>query len=415
MPTLDELGELAGAAARAEVAEVDIEPMLRRITVSTPVPAGRRLDLLRRRVVVVASAAAGAIAVLAVVALGSRDGHRSITPAGEVPLSSELQVTTASPVRTDDLMASVSTSEVARTATPSPTLTTAPSPSASAPATSTSPTESTAVDVSTRWPLHASPSGAVVPYVLPTIDLDGLTLRRRYESDEIISDSILSTPYVQSFVAADASSFVLIRSVAQPSGLNVTGSFTTIGPWQVSDRRMATGWVGIDLVAERGVVMLTGVGAVTRDDLLDVAAGLRRRADAAPGWDATVLPDSVAPFSESWQTFGPVKDLGWYTATGVLAGELEYGRFDPSSLGWSDQLRVITVGHRQVFTNESEQSPRMFWREPDGTIFLLGLNGRSAADAVALVESLTTVTQSQWLALPQPDPTTNDGCDSLFC
>jgi hypothetical protein len=298
---------------------------------------------------------------------------------------------------------------------PSTTPTTAPTTTAPAPATpDSSVVESTDVDVSTPWPFHATPSGDVAPYLLPTIDLDGLTLLRRYESDEIISDSILSTPYSQTFVGADASSFVSLTSRAQPSGLTVAAPFTTIGPWQVSGRPMGGGWVGIDLVAEKGVVMLTGFGAVTRDDLLDVAAGLRRRADTAPGWDVTALPDGVAPFSEGWQTYGPVKDLGWYDAAGELDGELQYGKLDAASLNWFNSLRVITVGQRQVFTIESDQYVQMFWREPDGTIFRLALR-RPTADAVALIENLTTVTQEEWLALPQPEPTTNDGCDSLFC
>ena len=72
-PTLDELGARAGAAARADVADVDVESLLRDVLASPVARTSRRRRSPRRWLVPVAAALAATVATVVVVTIASHE------------------------------------------------------------------------------------------------------------------------------------------------------------------------------------------------------------------------------------------------------------------------------------------------------------------------------------------------------
>lgn len=270
------------------------------------------------------------------------------------------------------------------------------------------------VDISGPWPTYDPSDAETTPYLLPEVELPGMTMQRRSEGS---FDDVTIDRYDQWFVSPDGTAVLRISTTAAPATLAPSGPLT-IGEWNATVRPMAPGFAALDLTSESGTVLLWATGIDERA-LEGLAATLSRPPSGQPGWDATALPNGVRQWTQGWYRPDQARSLQWVDANGERRAELREGCCVFEGLGWLEDPVPVIYDGTLVVTQSTPGLIEAAWVHTDdggeATPMLLRIVDGDLADVSAIVRSMRAVTDVEWQAVTPEPPSQDDGCSSLFC
>jgi hypothetical protein len=161
---------------------------------------------------------------------------------------------------------------------------------------------------------------------------------------------------------------------------------------------------------------LTGNENLTRTDLVAVAEGVHQRPDGQGGWTVAALTHCFVPYSDGWDTAGPLRESRWVTPDGTLHGEPVYGNVidQLQNIVLHGKPTVRTIGDRTVYVQTDADKTSMFWRESDGVFAEFASPDQPRRRNPRRHRNHHRQPNQMGRPTPRAAPT-SDGCDSLFC
>jgi hypothetical protein len=417
---IDEIGRRAADALVASLQRrVDVDEALRRLhaggaTELRVVAATDQRQTLHRRLVQGCAVAAALCAlVIGGVVLSRRDTPSVVEPANTVAATSATLSTTAAPLASASTAPAFTTAETVLSTLPStPAATTVPP---------TAVTLDSSIDALATWPEPptSTPSLADVPMLLPPTTVPGASSPGlRTEG----ADGLVTAGSYEQFWFSDVPDVrVLSIQTSLDRGAPSDGEAIELAPW---DRAifldMSSGYVAVALQDFSGSVIIWSHG-LTRDEVLGIAASLHQN-DDGPGWQVSTLPTGLQPVHEGWNLGVASRSVKWSmddpSSAEPARAELLIAHGLPSlfTSAWFDSTttQIIDVGGAPGVSFELGDRAAVVWSPSPQVTVRLGLYG-SIDEAIAIARSLAPVDETTWRSATTPDPSTDDGCNSMFC
>lgn len=273
------------------------------------------------------------------------------------------------------------------------------------------------------WPSPPAPDGAALerlPYLVPGLaagDLGGLTAIR---SDWVIDGVGPSPRYHQIWFDTERATMVRVETVLHSSATAPEASRTPvdIDGWDaafLSDTVDPV--VNVHLSLPAATVTVQGVG-LSEHEVIEVARSLGARAPDRAGWQVGLPGSAWVSFGEGWDSDRAARGLAWRRDDGTLVGQLEigYGSVDRALTDqhWADTRTFTEVDGAFAVVTDTRGRIAVTWQPAPDVTALFGWIG-PADEALAIARSLRRVDRATWEAYAEPDPMTDDGCNSLFC
>lgn len=266
------------------------------------------------------------------------------------------------------------------------------------------------------WPAPSAEPGNLdgVPRMLPSVDIDG--------ADELLRNEFTAGPiglydYVQTWIVEDGSGYVEIRTnIDQFDGTPVDfRTSTDIAGWDDAYFvRSGPGFANLRLVAPEGVVWVSSQG-LGEDRIVEIANSMTRRELGEPGWE--IDETGLTQFNEAGDVANSSRSVG-FQRNGSLVAELTISdhALNGAPINWSAEIpaEVFEIDGQLAVATDNGFATAVSWSLADGTGVLFGFRG-PIDEAIALARTLTPVDQASWETRTAPDPSTQDGCTSLFC
>jgi hypothetical protein len=177
---------------------------------------------------------------------------------------------------------------------------------------------------------------------------------------------------------------------------------------------MSSGYTHLWLGSPSGSVSLWAHG-LGRDDVAMIAASLGRRGPGLPGWDVGNMPDRLTLVHEGWNLGAASRTI---RSTGEPRFEMSIVHGVPSVIttpfGFATTIDLLDINGATGVAWAIEGRAAVTWSVgPDLTV-VLGYGG-PLETAIELARSVEPVDKATWNATTTPDPSTDDGCNSMFC
>jgi hypothetical protein len=270
-----------------------------------------------------------------------------------------------------------------------------------------------------------------VPYLVPSADLVGLptalqpspaTIRTEFAEPS----GVWNTEYVQVWFDADDPSITVdVRTV--PGRPDATAPEfrepADVAGWQEAFFVDSSGGHVILSVADHSGHVRVHSQGLGRDATLAIAKSLRRRGGGVAGWDSTSTLASMVILAESWNSPPAQRTLRWYTGDSLVA-ELHVG--SPATLqvqtaqASGDTRQMVELNGTLGVLTEVPGRAVVAWAVAPGVTAVFGLTDLSVEGSLreatlAAVRAMKSVDRATWEGYARPDPSTSDGCNSLFC
>ena len=228
-------------------------------------------------------------------------------------------------------------------ADPAPTTSCPPSPTSTDPppdegAPCPSGAEDRTVDVMAAWPAPPAvePDLEGAPRLLPNLGTDVTVATSDYEQagGRVVYEQVFARS------GPDAAVVEVMTIPGRLLGEDELVEDLGLGAWDVSfaGNRSARS-MSITLADPSGIVVVRGDG-LERNELLDIAEGLRRRSSDVAGWDLPLAANGLIAVLEGWGTAGTTRTVSW-SGGGEGGGELLVFYGSPS--GWRSPLTDPTI------------------------------------------------------------------------
>ena len=282
------------------------------------------------------------------------------------------------------------------------------------------PSEPDATDPMYLWPEpppEVFPDLSRVPLLLPTIAIPDVTESARVENAEEPAQAV---KYVQTWFAPDAKGSLLITTYPGQASSIPASSRQRVGPigvWNDSFFGASTPEVvALSLVAQSGLVEVWS-DFLTREQTLDLASTLERRATDSPGWVVDTGRIGLQAVHEGWSIGAAYRVVYWRSADSPVGQfEIVSGAPDLFTSSWmsgAENRTLVRVGDYPALAAEQDGRAAVVWSPQPNIVVRLGIPGK-LAQVVAMARSVESVSQAVWEGASDTGVTSSDDC-SMFC
>ena len=301
-----------------------------------------------------------------------------------------------------------------------PVLTTLVTAEGELPTTTTRRSGPNAIDPMNTWPDPQQglfPNLSSVPLLLPTIDLPFVTEVGRVENAEEPAQALR---YVQTWFAPDATGSLTITTYPGQRSAIPASSREPVGPigvWNDSFFGASTvDVVALSLIAQSGLVEVWS-DSLTREQTLELASSLERRANDRPGWEVDTRQTGLQAVHEGWSIGAAYRVLYWRRVDSVV-GQLEIvsgapDLFTSSWMSGAESRTLVLVGDYPALAAEQDGRAAVVWSPQPNIVVRLGIRG-DLAQAIAIARSVESVSPAVWDGVSDTDVTISGDC-SMFC
>lgn len=295
-----------------------------------------------------------------------------------------------------------------------PLTTTEQPPSTEEPPTTQTSSDRSAVDTMDRWPeppADAYPDLSRVPTLLPTIPvLNASAATRSEQADEVA----LVPRYIQTWVGPDSNATLTITTYPHQTSATPGPSREPVGPigsWDDSFVGLSTpDVVALSLTDPSGLVEVW-TNSLPRDQVLEFASSLARRAAGSPGWDVRTSNTGLIPMYEGWSVGSAYRVVFWTSDGPVGEMSIVSGAPDLFASSWGHRT-LAEVRTSSALAAESDGLASVIWSPQPNIVVRLGIYG-SLEQALAIARSVEFADAAAWESASKPGPPVYDTC--MFC
>jgi hypothetical protein len=261
-----------------------------------------------------------------------------------------------------------------------------------------------------------------VPYLLPTVSIDGVDAAIRAEWASPPGDR----PSYHQIWVSDADDAVF-EVVTRPDRLPFTspeeGEAVEIEGWDQAYLGPAgPGYAYLTLVAGDGHVLLSGQN-LGDEQLVAAARTMTRRADGEPGWEIVPAGEGPVAVHEGWTQRYVSRETDWYDGN-RLAAEITIIHGLPDQMtdgtrpGGNGDLTVVDIDGTPALVVQrpygDDPLTTVSWTPgPDLVVYYGVVAARD--HALTIVRSIQPVDRATWESVSQPADPRRDGCQSFLC